>query len=143
LKIQSLYFKLNEEDPADFIDHHQALVEHKRRDLQHGLKKPATGRHGLDAPQVLRSLALMRFLATQTRTEFSRRGLPRERGCQGHDAHTLSEGRLLCLGFQKGILGRRNHGEAWRMGPLGGAPVVDEGDLLHTRNSAIRGARLG
>jgi len=45
---------------SDFIDQHQTLVEHVRRDLQRGLKKPATGRNGLDAPQVLRSLTLMR-----------------------------------------------------------------------------------
>ena len=45
---------------SDFIDQHQTLVEHVRQDLQRGLKKPATGRNGLDAPQVLRSLTLMR-----------------------------------------------------------------------------------
>jgi transposase, IS5 family len=45
---------------SDFIDQHQTLVEHVRRDLQRGLKKPTTGRNGLDAPQVLRSLTLMR-----------------------------------------------------------------------------------
>ena len=45
---------------SDFIDQHQTLVEHVRRDLQRGLKNPATGRNGLDAPQVLRSLTLMR-----------------------------------------------------------------------------------
>jgi IS5 family transposase len=45
---------------SDFIDQHQTLVEQVRRDLQRGLKKPATGRNGLDAPQVLRSLTLMR-----------------------------------------------------------------------------------
>jgi len=45
---------------SDFIDQHQTLVEHVRRDLQRGLKNPATGRNGLDAAQVLRSLTLMR-----------------------------------------------------------------------------------
>jgi IS5 family transposase len=45
---------------SDFIDQHQTLVEHVRQDLQRGLKNPATGRNGLDAPQVLRSLTLMR-----------------------------------------------------------------------------------
>ena len=45
---------------ADFIDTHAGLVDHVRRDLARGLKQPATGRHGLTAPQVLRSLILMR-----------------------------------------------------------------------------------
>ena len=45
---------------SDFIDQHPALVVQVRQDLQRGLKKPATGRNGLDAPQVLRSLTLMR-----------------------------------------------------------------------------------
>jgi IS5 family transposase len=45
---------------SDFIDQHQTLVEQVRQDLQRGLKNPATGRNGLDAPQVLRSLTLMR-----------------------------------------------------------------------------------
>jgi IS5 family transposase len=45
---------------AEFLDTHAALVEGVRRDLARGLKKPATGRHGVTAPQVLRSLILMR-----------------------------------------------------------------------------------
>jgi IS5 family transposase len=45
---------------SDFIDQPQTLVEHVRQDLQRGLKNPATGRNGLDAAQVLRSLTLMR-----------------------------------------------------------------------------------
>ena len=45
---------------SNFIDQHQTLVEHVRQDLQRGLKNSATGRNGLDAPQVLRSLTLMR-----------------------------------------------------------------------------------
>jgi transposase, IS5 family len=45
---------------SDFIDQHQTLVEQVRQDLQRGLKNHATGRNGLDAPQVLRSLTLMR-----------------------------------------------------------------------------------
>jgi len=45
---------------SDFIDQHQTLVEQVRRDLQRGLKNSATGRNGLDASQVLRSLTLMR-----------------------------------------------------------------------------------
>jgi hypothetical protein len=32
---------------ADFIDAHDELVEALRRDLERGLKKPATGRSGL------------------------------------------------------------------------------------------------
>jgi transposase, IS5 family len=45
---------------ADFLDQHGALVQRVRRDLVRGLKKPATGRIGMTAQQVLRSLILMR-----------------------------------------------------------------------------------
>src|SRR5213596_1179464 len=45
---------------ADFLDQHGAIVQRVRRDLVRGLKKPTTGRTGLTAPQVLRSLILMR-----------------------------------------------------------------------------------
>jgi len=52
-------------DPAlqaisDFLDEQDALIERVRRDLERGLKRPNTGRRGLSAPQVLRSLILMR-----------------------------------------------------------------------------------
>ena len=45
---------------SDFIDQHGHLVEKVRRDLERGLKNPRTGRNGLTAAQVLRSLILMR-----------------------------------------------------------------------------------
>ena len=45
---------------SDFLTDHEELVERVRRDLERGLKNPATGRSGLTAPQVLRSLALQR-----------------------------------------------------------------------------------
>ncbi len=45
---------------AEFLDDHGAMVQRVRRDLVRGLKKPATGRTGLSAQQVLRSLILMR-----------------------------------------------------------------------------------
>jgi IS5 family transposase len=45
---------------ADFLDQHGAIVHRVRRDLLRGLKKPRTGRTGLTAPQVLRSMILMR-----------------------------------------------------------------------------------
>lgn len=45
---------------SDFIDEHPKLVEKVRRDLERGLKRPDTGRSGLTAQQVLRSLTLMR-----------------------------------------------------------------------------------
>jgi transposase, IS5 family len=45
---------------AEFLDQHGALVHRVRRDLVRGLKKPTTGRTGLTAAQVLRSLILMR-----------------------------------------------------------------------------------
>ena len=45
---------------SQFIERHAVLVEAVRRDLQRGLKHPATGRCGLSATQVLRSLVLQR-----------------------------------------------------------------------------------
>ena len=45
---------------AAFLDSHAFLVEGVQRDLERGLKRPTTGRPGLTAPQVLRSLILMR-----------------------------------------------------------------------------------
>ena len=45
---------------SHFIDRYGALVEAVRQDLERGLKNPATGRSGLSAPQVLRSLVLQR-----------------------------------------------------------------------------------
>jgi IS5 family transposase len=45
---------------ADFLDQHGAIVHRVRHDLVRGLKKPTTGRTGLTAPQVLRSMILMR-----------------------------------------------------------------------------------
>src|SRR5499425_2441560 len=43
-----------------FLDKRPALIERVRRDLVRGLKAPGKGRHGLTAPQVLRSLVVMR-----------------------------------------------------------------------------------
>jgi IS5 family transposase len=45
---------------SEFIDKHGHLVEMVRRDLNLGLKNPKTGRNGLTAQQVIRSLTLMR-----------------------------------------------------------------------------------
>ena len=45
---------------SDFIGKHAELIAIVRRDLERGLKNPATGRSGLSAPQVLRSLTLQR-----------------------------------------------------------------------------------
>lgn len=45
---------------ADFLDDHEELIESVRRDLLRGLKNPGTGRDGLTAAQILRSLILMR-----------------------------------------------------------------------------------
>ena len=45
---------------SDFIDQHGHLVDKVRRDLERGLKNPKTGRNGLTAQQVIRSLILMR-----------------------------------------------------------------------------------
>jgi IS5 family transposase len=46
---------------SDFIDDQPDILEMVRQDLQRGLKNPATGRSGMNAAQVLRSLALMRI----------------------------------------------------------------------------------
>ncbi len=45
---------------SGFLDTQHEMVERVRRDLVRGLKKPACGRRGLTARQVLRSLVLMR-----------------------------------------------------------------------------------
>jgi IS5 family transposase len=45
---------------SDLLEDHADLLELVRQDLERGLKNPATGRSGLTAPQVLRSLILMR-----------------------------------------------------------------------------------
>ena len=46
---------------SDFLDRRHEMIERVRRDLLRGLKKPRQGRRGLTAPQVLRSLVLMRL----------------------------------------------------------------------------------
>ena len=45
---------------AAFVDTAVAMVDRVRRDLERGLTTPTTGRPGVTAPQVLRSLILMR-----------------------------------------------------------------------------------
>jgi IS5 family transposase len=45
---------------SDFLDDHEEMIEAVRRDLERGLKNPATGRDGLTPQQVLRSLILLR-----------------------------------------------------------------------------------
>jgi transposase, IS5 family len=45
---------------SKFLDSRHEMIERVRRDLVRGLKKPRNGRRGLTAPQVLRSLVLMR-----------------------------------------------------------------------------------
>jgi IS5 family transposase len=46
---------------SDFLDDQRDIVERIRRDLVRGLKKPGSGRNGLTATQILRSLVLMRL----------------------------------------------------------------------------------
>jgi len=45
---------------SKFLDSQHKMIDRVRRDLVRGLKKPSKGRRGLTAPQVLRSLVLMR-----------------------------------------------------------------------------------
>src|SRR5712691_11523995 len=45
---------------SDFLNDKKDIIERIQRDLMRGLKKPKSGRRGLTAPQVLRSLVLMR-----------------------------------------------------------------------------------
>ncbi len=45
---------------AEFLDQRSTLVENVRLDLERGLKRPTTGRHGMTPSQTLRSLILMR-----------------------------------------------------------------------------------
>ena len=46
---------------SDFLDDQRDVIECIRRDLVRGLKQPGSGRNGLTATQVLRSLVLMRL----------------------------------------------------------------------------------
>jgi IS5 family transposase len=46
---------------SDFLDDQEEIIECIRRDLVRGLKKPGSGRSGLTARQLLRSLVLMRI----------------------------------------------------------------------------------
>jgi transposase, IS5 family len=46
---------------SGFLDDQRDVIERVRQDLVRGLKQPDSGRHGLTATQVLRSLVLMRF----------------------------------------------------------------------------------
>ena len=43
---------------SDFLEDHEEMIEAVRRDLERGLKNPATGRNGLTPSQVLRSFVL-------------------------------------------------------------------------------------
>ena len=45
---------------SDFLDDHEGLITAIQGDLRRGLKNPDTGRKGLTARQILRSLVLMR-----------------------------------------------------------------------------------
>jgi len=45
---------------SGFLDDHPQLIEMVRQDLYRGLKKPHTGRNGINPAQILRSLILMR-----------------------------------------------------------------------------------
>src|SRR3970040_139245 len=45
---------------SDFLDDHPKIAKRVRKDLDWGLKKPDTGRSGIAAPEVLRSVILMR-----------------------------------------------------------------------------------
>ena len=45
---------------SDFLDDHEGLITTIQGDLRRGLKQPDTGRKGLTARQILRSLVLMR-----------------------------------------------------------------------------------
>lgn len=46
---------------SGFLDDQRDVIERVRQDLVRGLKQPDSGRHGLTATQVLRSLVLMRL----------------------------------------------------------------------------------
>jgi IS5 family transposase len=46
---------------SGFLDEQRDIIESVRQDLVRGLKQPGSGRHGLTATQVLRSLVLMRL----------------------------------------------------------------------------------
>jgi len=46
---------------SGFLDDQRDVIECVRRDLVRGLKQPDSGRHGLTATLILRSLVLMRL----------------------------------------------------------------------------------
>src|SRR6202048_3455842 len=46
---------------SDFLDEQRDIIERIRRDLVRGLKRPGSGRNGLTATQILRSLVVMRL----------------------------------------------------------------------------------
>ena len=99
---------------AEFLDTHGSLVDGVRRDLVRGLKQPTTGRNGLTAPQVLRSLILMRVKNWDYRelreriadgytlrqfTHFDSQPVPK------HDAFNRAVGGLRGPGFQAAAQG--------------------------------------
>src|SRR5437867_6617049 len=57
---QGVYLDTNLQAISQFLDQHAEIIELVRQDLLRGLQKPHTGRAGIDAPQVLRSVILMR-----------------------------------------------------------------------------------
>jgi len=88
---------------SNLIDSHGELIAAVRHDLERGLKNPATGRSGLNAQQVLRSLVLQRVknwdyrelreriadgLSLRRFTDFYSRGVPK------HDAFNRAFNRL-------------------------------------------------
>ena len=65
---------------ADFLDDREEMIETIRVDLRRGLKNADTGRNGLTAQQVLRSLILMRVKNWDYR-ETSANGSPTDTRC--------------------------------------------------------------
>ena len=74
---------------SEFLDDHPKIVKIVRKDLEWGVKKPDTGRSGMTAPQVMRSLILMRVKNWDYR-ELRERGLPTATHCVSSRVSTVS-----------------------------------------------------
>ena len=67
LRVQGVGLDRTLQALSDFLDQQERLVEMVHQDLVRGLKRPTTGREGIDAVRVLRSFLLQRIKAWDLR----------------------------------------------------------------------------
>jgi hypothetical protein len=82
---------------SDFLDDHAEMIEAVPRDLERGLKNPATGRNGLTPSQVLRSFVLKSVKSWDYREL-------RERIADGYTLRQFTE--FYCQPVPKHLVGR-------------------------------------